>query len=382
MLYILSTSGFILRTPYIDWQKKPKPERGNPRHRVLSPSPNFQLTDTTLAFGKLTENIRPRLFEFPQQRLPDTVRPDGDQAIVVLRTVQESLMIPFIRRRINRHLHPIMPNLGLKLQRPQQLGNRKEHVAFGQMDPRTGTAPEAVAVVIPVLPVAAHGDVFRRQEPVVLVAFRHEVRGGLPDGVIHVHAPGVVDDNGALGQEFAVDVVVFRERVREVERQDGPPAVAFFDDGVDVGELGPVGPGGGAGVADDAVEFGLGLALDVRVADHGLHDGDDERGRRVGAAFHEDAADEAQLRGRQRVLPLLVQHPVHEGAQVLARRAPGFDLAENIAVQRVHARADGFGARDVVAEPALREPFEEGVYVHRWRGASLHNLGPRLHHRV
>ena len=108
-----------------------------------------------------------------------------------------------------------------------------------------------------------------------------------------MHTPGVEDDNGPLGQEFAVDVIVFRQRVREIQRQDGPPAMALFNNGIDVGELGPIGPGGGARVADDAVEFGLSFALDVRVSDHGLHDGDDERGRGAGAAFHEDAADEA-----------------------------------------------------------------------------------------
>ncbi len=161
------------------------------------------------------------------------------------------------------------------------------------MDPGARAAPEAVAVVVAVLPVAAHGDVLGRQELVVRVALGHEVGGGLPERVVHVHAPGVEDDDGALGEELAVDVVVFGQRVREVEGQDGAPAVAFFDDGVDVGEVREVGPGGRAGGADDAVEFGLRFELDVRVLDHGLDDGDDEGGGRVGAAFHEDAADEA-----------------------------------------------------------------------------------------
>lgn len=120
----------------------------------------------------------------------------------------------------------------------------------------------------------------------------------------------------------------------------------------------------------------------MRVLDHGLHDGDDEGGGRVGAAFHEDAADEAQLGGREGRLALLVENAVHEGAKVLAGGAPGFDVGEDVAVERVHAGADGFGPRDVVAEPALREPFEEGVDVDRWRRARLHNLGPRFHHRV
>lgn len=197
-----------------------------------------------LAFRELTEDIRPRLVKFSQQRLSDHLRPHRDLALVILGTVQETLMIALIRRRINRHRSPIIPDLGLKPQRPQQLCNREEHVAFCQMDPGARAAPEAVAVVVPVLPVAAHGDVLGRQELVVRVALGHEVGGGLPERVVHVHAPGVEDDDGAFGQELAVNVVVFGQRVREVEGQDGAPAVAFFDDGVDVGEVGQVGPGG------------------------------------------------------------------------------------------------------------------------------------------
>ncbi len=81
-------------------------------------------------------------------------------------------------------------------------------------------------------------------------------------------------------------------------------------------------------------------------------------------------------------MALLVEHAVHEGADVLAGCAPGFDGGEDIAVERVHAGADGFSPRDVVAEPAFREPFEEGVDVDGWRGARLHDLGPRFHHCV
>ena len=160
--------------------------------------------------------------------------------------------------------------------------------------------------MISVLPVATHGNIFPCQELVLLLPFRYQVRRRLPDRIIHMHTSGVLDNNSPLRHKFTVDVVVFRQCVREIERQDGPPAVAFFDNGVDVGQLGPVGPARGARVADDTVEFGLGFTLHVRLADHGLHDGDDERGRRVGAAFHEGGTDEALLGRQQRVLPLLV----------------------------------------------------------------------------
>ena len=81
------------------------------------------------------------------------------------------------------------------------------------------------------------------------------------------------------------------------EGEHGPPSVGFFDDHVDVGELGEIGPLGGSVGADCAINFRVGsvsslvcviedwwdghamslLFLDLGVFRHGLNDGQNQR---------------------------------------------------------------------------------------------------------
>ena len=110
-------------------------------------------------------------------------------------------MIAFHRIAITlRPLH------GLKLERPQQLRDGEEHVSLRQVDAGTDAATDAVAVVVAGFPFA--GRIFGGESRVVGVAIWVEGCGVGNEVGVEVHAPGVDDDDGAFGEEFAVDPVV------------------------------------------------------------------------------------------------------------------------------------------------------------------------------
>lgn len=135
-------------------------------------------------------------------------------------------------------------------------------------------------------------------------------------------------------------------------------------------------------LAHHTIDLRLSLPDHIPPLRHGMHEGNDNRRRRVAAALHHRAPQEIQLVLGQAELGVLVQHHVHEGGLVDARLAPGLDQREHAAVQAAHLAPDAFAPRHPAPQPRLRDPVEEREDVDRGRVARFHQLRPILHHVV
>lgn len=79
--------------------------------------------------------------------------------------------------------------------------------------------------------------------------------GLLVPGRIPVEVGQVGKDDGSLRDALTVVGVVAGGGVRHAEAADGGPAMDFFDEGAEVGEVGLVGKAWQTRRSDDAVEF-------------------------------------------------------------------------------------------------------------------------------
>ena len=80
--------------------------------------------------------------------------------------------------------------------------------------------------------------------------------------------PYVGDNNGPRRNEMAVVLVIVDGPVRRRDRSNNAPPEKLLEERVDVGESIAVGESGKPVLANDAIEFVLGLTLDVRVHGH------------------------------------------------------------------------------------------------------------------
>ena len=179
-------------------------------HGSYDPTPPHlipsSLTILPSTLRKLTKNLLPRLPKLPLNRLPDPLTPNDRLTPILLRAIQEPLMIPGDWVLVVPGRRPVRADCVLEVERPQQLGDAEEHVALREVDARADAAAGAVAVVVAPLGVACR--VLGRECGVRGIAVRVEgFRVLVADG-IHVQAPRVEDHDGAFGQELAVDPVI------------------------------------------------------------------------------------------------------------------------------------------------------------------------------
>lgn len=116
-------------------------------------------------------------------------------------------------------------------------------------------------------------------------ALRPELAGVGPEGFVVGDSPHVHHGGGAGGNEVAPDAnVADGEASPGEERAGRVDSERLLDDGLEVAEVGDVGGGDEARVADEAVDLGLSSGLDAWVKHHSRHDPFQENGYCVGSS--------------------------------------------------------------------------------------------------
>jgi len=185
----------------------------------------------------------------------------------------------------------------------------------------------------------------------------------------------VGEDHRAFGDVISLVVVLFRGGVRDREAGYWCPAVDFFDEGAEVGEVGFVFPGWEARGADDEVEFILRGFLGGRVHGHDFEEGLDHAACCFGAGADDHGEDADGLGVGDCGFGCLLE--VEEVSAEAGWGGVGLDLVFEL-VEEGEVEGGFLGAEvEGALEPGLEaggEAFEDGEVVYE-EGSWLEGWG-------